>query len=221
MLLISIIIILLLILLYTIKYPLSPSLYDWLNISENFKILITQAPRGIDAMHGRRTLVADIFPDKVRPIDNVIDDGIATGAILEHTGIEHTIAPYENFQEHMTMMPSGFLDQAPDKVLGQYMAGEAFHEDFTNTRQCMGAAVMDKQKGFALPTRWEESVCESHCPDYNMVGTRADNAGNLSVCARDALYDHVSWNVKEEDNYTAEKEYISMQNYVFMDRDSA
>lgn len=218
MLLISIIIILLLILLYTIKYPLSPSLYDWLNISEHFKILITQAPRGIDAMHGRRTLVADIFPDKVRPIDNAIDDGIATGAILEHTGIEHTIAPYE----HMTtMMPSGFLDQAPDKVLGQYMAGEAFHEDFTNTRQCMGASVMDKQKGFALPTRWEESVCETHCPDYNMIGTRADNAGNLSVCARDALYDHVSWNVKEEDNYTAEKEYISMQNYVFTDRDSA
>lgn len=214
MLLISIIIILLLILLYTLKYPE--------RLSEHFKILITQSPRGIDAMHGRRTLVADIFPDKVRPIDNAIDDGIATGAILEHTGIEYTIAPYENFQEHMTtMMPSGFLDQAPDKVLGQYMAGEAFHEDFTNTRQCMGAAVMDKQKGFALPTRWEQSVCETHCPDYNMIGTRADNAGNLSVCARDALYDHVSWNVKEEDNYTAEKEYISMQNYVFTDRDSA
>lgn len=215
MLLISIIIILLLILLYTLKYPLSPS--DWLNFPEHFKILITQAPRGIDAMHGRRTLVADIFPDKVRPLDNTIDNGIATGAILEHTGVEHTMS----LQENMTMMPSGFLDQAPDKVLGQYMAGEAFHEDFTNTRQCMGAAVMDKQKGFALPTRWEESVCESHCPDYNMIGTRADNAGNLSVCARDALYDHVSWNVKEEDNYTAEKEYNSMQNYVFMDRDSA
>ena len=160
--------------------------------NEKFKIIITQVPRGVEAMkesiHGRRTLVPDIFPDHRETLT--------------------------------TLMPSGFADQAPDKVLGRYMAGEAFAEDFTNTRACMGAVKLDMKSGFALPTRWEDTVCETHCPDYSMVGTRADSAGNLSINSRDALYNHVGWNIKEIGTDNNEKEYISMQNYVSTDRDS-
>jgi hypothetical protein len=166
---------------------------------ESFRIIISQAPRGIEALlgsikeraYGRRTLTKDIFPDHK-----------------------------ENFPDG-TLMPTGFADQAPDKVLNNYMRGEAFAEDFTNTRACYGGAKLNISSGFSLPTRWDDTVCETHCPDYNMVGTRADTAGNLSMYSRDMLYNHVDWNVKEVGVDTNEKEYISMKSYVFTDRDSA
>lgn len=186
--------------------------------NEKFRIVITQSPRGIDAMagrregaEGRRTITPDIFPDHI-----IGEDDLTANFFDKEDDLNKDYFRKEN----LTMMPSGFADQAPDKVLGRYMAGEAFAEDFTNTRACMGAAKLDKQSGFSLPTRWEDTVCETHCPDYSMVGTRADNAGNLSIQSRDALYDHVGWNIKEIGTDTNEKEYISAQNYTFTDRDS-
>jgi hypothetical protein len=154
----------------------------------NFIIYLANNPdarRGLEAAEGRRTITPDIFPD-------------------------------HNFLIPQTDPNKPCMDwNAEGRQLAKFMSNEAFSEDFVSTRECSGAAQsqVNTNRLFVLPERWDAVVCESHCPDHNMVGTRADTAGNLSADARAVLYDFVPWNVKPDQPDTTLREYVGMQGY--------
>lgn len=97
--------------------------------------------------------------------------------------------------------------------IADYNASEAF----VNARECTSAVKSEVKTDrlFVLPERWDNVVCETHCPSHDMIGTRADLGGNLSVDARHTLYDFVPWNVKPDVPDASVREYIGMQGYSY------
>lgn len=91
------------------------------------------------------------------------------------------------------------------------------NEAFVNARECVSAvkSEVNTNRLFVLPERWDNVVCETHCPSHDMVGTRADLGGNLSVDARHTLYDFVPWNVKPDVPDNTVREYVGMQGYSY------
>ena len=129
----------------------------------------------------------------------------------------------ETMHGRRTLLPDTFPDHDPyleqDLSLDEFMYKEIQAEDFINTRECTGAVKTSGSKGSYLPERWDSTICESHCPDYNMIGTRADSAGNLTIQARDTLYEHVGWSEMIQSPIDQdEAEYVGAQNYVYKER---
>jgi hypothetical protein len=159
----------------------------------------------VEAAMGRRTITADTFPDK-QPYAAM--DFLQTyGGEASIIGADHGLGT--SFTEE---------DTNPNELMTKYMDREAFNEKFINTRECRGAARLNKKKGFSLPSEWSTAICETHCPEYNKIGTRADTAGNLSACARDALYDHMGWNAQANMIDCSSREYYGMQGYTYKER---
>ncbi len=129
----------------------------------------------------------------------------------------------ETMHGRRTLLPDIFPDHDPDLQqdlsLDQFMQDELLAEDFINTRECTGAVKTGGKKGSYLPERWDNTVCETHCPDYSMIGTRADSAGNLTIKARDTLYSHVGWTEMIQSPIDQnDVEYVGAQNYAYKER---
>ena len=132
--------------------------------------------------HGPRTLMPDNFPDHdlARCGLSQCQDDLSIYASANGWGSADDILQEQRDERNA--------------ALEQVSRRELMAEDFVNTRQCMGASRLPLQKGSSyLPQQWANTVCESDCPAYNIIGARADSARNLSTAALNSLYTQTGW----------------------------
>lgn len=171
--------------------------------------------------HGPRTLMADSFPDHDLAncsLSQCVDDMSQYASANGWGGVDDIISEKR--------------DEKND-ALEQVMQKELKAEDFVNTRQAIGASQMRLQKGTSyLPQQWTNDVCETDCPAFSVIGTRADSGRNLSTAALNSLYTQVGWvadqpascdsigwdtspNTAASGINTGDREYRGAQDYVF------